>query len=419
MAGVPDEPVAAEVEGQVQGQAQLDDAEVAGEVGRADAEHAHQFVAHLLGELLQLRVGQRVQVLWRRDLRQECGHGGLILSSTWSDGQTARQLPPGQSTIALQDERDQFHAAGRRPARGASSARRPRGPARRPVADFPRPPAIRGRSACRVRRPFRTRLPAWLGVSFHVEQIVGDLERQPQTAAIAVQPLQQLARRPGRLPGVGRPALRAAGRRGSAPRSCGRADFPAPASERRRRSRSPAPRPGRPPARRPCPPPRRPGPVRRSRRTPSRRVALGQHLESHGQQRVAGQDGQSASPNFLWQVGKPRRRSSSSMAGRSSWISEYTCTISTLHAAGQGSAARPPTRFGRQQHQQRPEPLAGGQQAVAHRLEQIAGEPFRRLQGRVEAHVDRGSIVAQEVVESRSHRGPNQGGAIPSVTLSA
>ena len=45
----------AEVEGQVQGEAQLDDAEVAGEVGRADAEDAHQLVAHLLGELAQLR----------------------------------------------------------------------------------------------------------------------------------------------------------------------------------------------------------------------------------------------------------------------------------------------------------------------------------------------------------------------------
>ena len=45
----------AEVEGQVQGQAQLDDAEVAGEVGGADAQDADQLVAHLLGQLLQLR----------------------------------------------------------------------------------------------------------------------------------------------------------------------------------------------------------------------------------------------------------------------------------------------------------------------------------------------------------------------------
>ncbi len=52
VSGVPDEAVAAEVEGQVQGEAQLDDAEVAGEVGRPYAQDAHQFVAHLLGQFL-------------------------------------------------------------------------------------------------------------------------------------------------------------------------------------------------------------------------------------------------------------------------------------------------------------------------------------------------------------------------------
>src|SRR3954471_11060245 len=36
-----------------------------------------------------------------------------------------------------------------------------------------------------------------------------------------------------------------------------------------------------------------------------------------------------ASPNALWQVGRPRRRSSLSRAGRSSWISEYVCSISS------------------------------------------------------------------------------------------
>jgi len=63
--GVPDEPVLAEIEGQVQGQAQLDDAEVAGEVGRADAQDAHQLVAHLLGEVVQLFVSELTQVRGR------------------------------------------------------------------------------------------------------------------------------------------------------------------------------------------------------------------------------------------------------------------------------------------------------------------------------------------------------------------
>ena len=76
VSGVPDEAVAAEVESQVQGEAQLDDAEVAGEVGGADAADAHQLVAHFLGQLRQLGVAEILQVGRRRDLRQECGHGG-------------------------------------------------------------------------------------------------------------------------------------------------------------------------------------------------------------------------------------------------------------------------------------------------------------------------------------------------------
>ena len=58
VAGVPDQAVAREVEGQVQGQAELDDAEVAGEVRRAAADDADQLGAHLGGELLELGLGQ-------------------------------------------------------------------------------------------------------------------------------------------------------------------------------------------------------------------------------------------------------------------------------------------------------------------------------------------------------------------------
>ena len=62
MAGVPDQAVLGEVEGQVQGQAELDDAQVAGEVSRAAADHADQLGAHLGGELLELGFRQRLQV---------------------------------------------------------------------------------------------------------------------------------------------------------------------------------------------------------------------------------------------------------------------------------------------------------------------------------------------------------------------
>ena len=49
-----------EVERQMQCQAQLDDAEIDGEVGRADAKDADQLVADFLGELRQLLVRERV-----------------------------------------------------------------------------------------------------------------------------------------------------------------------------------------------------------------------------------------------------------------------------------------------------------------------------------------------------------------------
>ncbi len=40
-----------------------------------------------------------------------------------------------------------------------------------------------------------------------------------------------------------------------------------------------------------------------------------------------------ASPKTLWQVGLPRRRSSLSSAGKSSWINEYVWIISSAQAA--------------------------------------------------------------------------------------
>ena len=74
VAGVPDEAVLAEIEGQVQGQAQLDDAQVAGEVSGANAQHAHQLVAHLLGQLDQLLIAERLQICGRLNLFQEGAH---------------------------------------------------------------------------------------------------------------------------------------------------------------------------------------------------------------------------------------------------------------------------------------------------------------------------------------------------------
>ena len=55
MPGVPDQPIVAEVEHAVQGQAQFDDAQVRGEVGRPRAQQVAQHVADFGRQLLQLR----------------------------------------------------------------------------------------------------------------------------------------------------------------------------------------------------------------------------------------------------------------------------------------------------------------------------------------------------------------------------
>ena len=62
MAGVPDQPVAAKVERGVQRQAQLDDAQVRGKMGRAVAEQIAQRLAHLAGQLFQLVERQSFQI---------------------------------------------------------------------------------------------------------------------------------------------------------------------------------------------------------------------------------------------------------------------------------------------------------------------------------------------------------------------
>ena len=69
VAGVPDEAVLGEVEGQVQGEAEFDDAEVTGEVGGPRGHDPDEFVADLLRERLQLLVRELVQVRRGLDLR--------------------------------------------------------------------------------------------------------------------------------------------------------------------------------------------------------------------------------------------------------------------------------------------------------------------------------------------------------------
>jgi hypothetical protein len=70
VSGVPDEPISAKVKGQMQGQAQLDDAKIAGKVRRPDTQNSNQFVAHFMRKLVQLLVGELVQINWALNARQ-------------------------------------------------------------------------------------------------------------------------------------------------------------------------------------------------------------------------------------------------------------------------------------------------------------------------------------------------------------
>ncbi len=152
-----------------------------------------------------------------------------------------------------------------------------------------------------------------------------------------------------------------------------------------------APRPGgRPSGRRPSPTgrPPRPGPAR-SRRRPRPGGCRGPGPRRPGSSRASPARTAVASSNALWQVGRPRRRSSSSMLGRSSWIREYVWTISRAQAAGIAASRSAPQGLGRHQGQNRPEPLAAAKQAVPHRL----GQP-RRAGGR-RAGVRAGQVGGQ------------------------
>lgn len=73
-----------------------------------------------------------------------------------------------------------------------------------------------------------------------------------------------------------------------------------------------------------------------------------------------------ASSKALWQEGRPRRRSSSSIAGRSSWMREYVWIISSEAAKGITASALRPNQGGGGQAQHRTEALAAREEAVIH-----------------------------------------------------
>ena len=83
-----------------------------------------------------------------------------------------------------------------------------------------------------------------------------------------------------------------------------------------------------------------------------------------------------ASPNCFHVEGCPRRSSSSSSAGRSSWTSENVCTSSSAQPAGSVVPAARARSLGRGEADHRPDALAADRDRVAHRL----GLPVQRGQ---------------------------------------
>ena len=100
-----------------------------------------------------------------------------------------------------------------------------------------------------------------------------------------------------------------------------------------------------------------------------------------------------SSPKRTWQVGRPRRRSSSSIAGRSSWISEYVWISSSAAANGSAHAGVAAQRARRREREHRPDPLPARHQRVAHRLLEPRGGGLAREAQRVEVGVDLGAQV--------------------------
>ena len=76
----PDEAIFGEVKCQVECEAEFDDAEIAGEMGRANTEDADQLVAHLLGELRELALAEGEVDKLERDQRLLAGAGAATLA---------------------------------------------------------------------------------------------------------------------------------------------------------------------------------------------------------------------------------------------------------------------------------------------------------------------------------------------------
>ena len=115
-----------------------------------------------------------------------------------------------------------------------------------------------------------------------------------------------------------------------------------------------------------------------------------------------------ASSKAMWHEGRPRRRSSSSMAGRSSWTREYAWTYSIAAAGSTAASSCPPEGDARRTGDGGPQPLAPAERGVA--------QGFREFRGEVEPLGLGGGKVAGEGVFDRCREtGRDRFGGRPAV----
>ena len=110
-----------------------------------------------------------------------------------------------------------------------------------------------------------------------------------------------------------------------------------------------------------------------------RRVAQ-REPEGLGEERVAGEDGNVLAEAHV-RVGCPRRRSSSSSAGRSSWTRLNVWTSSSEHPAGRSSSGSRAERLAGGQAEHRPDPLAAAEERVPERLLELPSSSGERQLG--------------------------------------
>ena len=320
VADVPDQLVARRVEHVVQRHRQLDHAEPGAEMAAGDRHRIDRLGAQLVRQLAQAlrrQATQRGRLVDRVEQRG-LNHGARSPPAEAGPISPERRSPAVASTL-VDRLMTNSNTSRNTPAHRARAGRGADWRSRCSSASRARAPSMPS-------RPTTVALPAaWLapevlagqrGIAGDVEQIVLDLEGEAEIGGIGAQ--DRTRRLAGASPRIA-PASQANSSSAPVLRRCSSSTCASP--------RGPGPRPrGRSSGRRTCQP--RPAAPRElaEQGAAHRRLGVGRRRRA----RISKARHWSASPariavassNWRWQLGRPRRVSASSIAGRSSWTSE-------------------------------------------------------------------------------------------------